>query len=249
MQDNLKSNPDKYRKWLESYLKLEDSLPNLDSGENFRNLTQFEESLVAELYGGVPESDLTGSSAYTSFREDLDIAKAYMVMREEHLKPVPEYLLRYVDKNITKPEREKSLLVRLAQHGIQVIDSLSLGLALKPMMAFSPELRSAVAASPLTSNDAGFIVFEGTLQDGQKLYYQMVRETENEVFLSVKIDGEKSFEKYRQVILKREGRFILSSKINSEGVVNFPSLKEGSYSLEFFSPPQNKVIDLYLMID
>lgn len=176
--------------------------------------------------------------------------KAEKELSGGNLAELPDFLKRYTELNLSKPERKSSLVVRLSQAGIQVFNSLKEGLNLQPNFALSPELRSAAAAAvPATSNDAGFVVFEEKIQNGQKFYYQMVRETPKEVFLSIKMESTTSDSDYRQVILRRDGRFMLSSKINSEGIVNFSGLHEGAYSVEFMGSNQNKIIDLYLLLD
>lgn len=222
----------------------------LHSDEVFRSITKMEEVILQAINQASGDMDSPSRKDILAFREEVDLAKAEHLLNQTEKKPLPEYLKRYTELNLEKPTRKNSLVVRITQAGIQVFDSLSLGLNLKPSLAISPELRSAVAESiPSTSNDAGFVVFEEKIQNGQKFFYQMVRETPKEVFLSIKLDGEESQDLYRQVILRRDGRFILSNKLNSEGIVNFSGLLEGSYSVEFIGGGENKVIDLYLILD
>lgn len=247
-----KSNKNKDLSMAERYFSDEEKFlrDSLESEEIFRFLTEFEESILHAVHQTSGNIQPTTSDAIRAFQEDLDSLKAESLMKPSQLKPVPEYLLRYVDTNLERPERKQSLIVRLSQKGIQVFDSFALGLNLTPNYAISPDLRSAVASGvPSTSNDAGFVVFEEKIQNGQKFFYQMVRETPQEVFLSIKLDGEEISDTYRQVILRREGRFILSNKLNSEGIVNFSGLLEGAYSVEFIGGVENKVIDLYLILD
>jgi hypothetical protein len=220
---------------------------SMDSDEVFKNLTRLEESLIATINESSHALLKSGKDlSILKFQEDLDVIKAERELQPSKMKDVPDFLKRYTELNLEKPERKSSLVVRLSQAGIQVFNSLKEGMNLNPSLILSPELRSAIAAAPATSNDAGFVVFEEKIQNGQKFLYQMVRETPKEVFLSIKMESQ---QEYRQVILRRDGRFMLSSKVNSEGIVNFSGLLEGSYSVEFMGGNQNKIIDLYLILD
>lgn len=220
----------------------------LEDPESFRELVRVEETLVRGIYASSDTLVQKMSPPIQDFLEEIDQETAELRMSATPLDPVPDYLLRYRDMNLDKPERKASLVVRLSQAGIQVFESLIEGLQVHSNLATSPGLRSA-AAAPATSNDAGFVVFEETVQKGQKFFYQMVRETPEEVFLSIKIDSDRPEEDYRQVILRKDGRFILSNKINSEGIVNFGGLKEGAYSVEFLGRNTNKFVDLYLIVE
>ncbi|MCC5816631.1 MAG: hypothetical protein JJT78_17915 [Leptospira sp.] len=234
---------------IESFLHKESEFlfQSMESEEVFKNLTRLEESLIATINESSHSILKSGKNqSIRKFQEDLDVIKAEKELQPSRMREVPDFLKRYTELNLEKPERKSSLVVRLSQAGIQVFNSLKEGLNLNPSMVLSPELRSAAAAAPTTSNDAGFVVFEEKIQNGQKFLYQMVRETPKEVFLSIKMESQ---QEYRQVILRRDGRFMLSSKVNSEGIVNFSGLLEGAYSVEFMGGNQNKIIDLYLILD
>jgi hypothetical protein len=219
-----------------------------DSQEAFAELAKLEEILISTIYSQSERVlDTPVSESIQKFQESIDIETAEIRLTEGSKIPLPDYLARYTEANLDKPERKQSLVVRLSQAGIQFFESMKMGLNLEPTLSLSPELRSAVAAHQ-TSNETGFVVFEEKVQDGQKFYYQLVKETPKEIFMSVKIDS-KSPQDFRQVILRKDGRFILSNKINPDGVVSFSGLKEGAYSVEFLGESQNKVVDLYLIVD
>ncbi len=223
----------------------------LDSDESFRNLTRSETLLSLASQTSLDSLLHDSTDSILQFQEDLDIAKANLAMQSPIQKPLPDFLKRYTESNLSKPVRKQTLLVRLTESGIQLFDSIKEGMSLSSRFELSPELRSSVAAlgSDANSVGAGFVVFEEKVQNGQKFFYQMVRETQNEVYLSIKMDQEDSAKKFGQVVLRKEGRFIQSNRINSEGVVNFSSLSEGDYSVEFLGMGENKIVDLYLIVD
>jgi hypothetical protein len=222
----------------------------LDSDESFQELTRLETLLSLASQSSLDTILLDSSDSVLQFQEDLDIAKADFSMQSPMQKPLPDFLKRYTDSNLNKPERKQTLLVRLTESGIQLFDSIKEGLSFSSRFELSPDMRSsATLSSDLNSVGAGFVVFEEKVQNGQKFFYQMVRETQNEVYLSIKMDEIDSGKKFNQVILRKEGRFIQSNRINSEGVVNFSSLSEGDYSVEFLGLGENKIVDLYLIVD
>ncbi|MCT8334698.1 hypothetical protein NUH30_13520 [Leptospira sp. 85282-16] len=176
------------------------------------------------------------------FSESLDLAKAEIVMAKAPL-PLPEFLKEYTRQNLILPEKKDSLIVRLTQSGIRVIDSLVESLQIRESLEFAPSMRSASAE--VRSGDANAVIFEETTNENQKFYYQIVKENQSEVYLSVKAEGTPAFQ---QVNLRREGRFILSSKISLEGSASFSGLVPGSYTIEFVGPGQSKSFDLSILV-
>lgn len=245
-----KISPDQKQSIIQRFLEDQENmlLDSIDDPLLFQELVGIEETLISSIYASSDSVLEKNSPGTTYFQEDIDLRTAESRLQGSKKAPVPDYLLRYMNANLHKPEQKKRLIVRLSQAGVQVFESLKEGLNMKPNLAFSPGLRSA-ATAPSTANDSGFVVFEETVQNGQRFFYQMVRETAKEVFLSIKIDSENPEENYRQVILRKDGRFILSNKINPEGVVNFGGLTEGEYSVEFLGRDTNKFVDLYLIVD
>ncbi|PJZ47368.1 hypothetical protein [Leptospira brenneri] len=177
-----------------------------------------------------------------SFAETWDLAKAELTLKQSPI-PLPEFLKEYTRKNLTLPEKKDSLIVRLTQSGIRVIDSLVESLQIKESFEFAPSMRSASAE--VRSGDANSVIFEETTSEDQKFYYQIVKENQGEVYLSVKAEGTPVFQ---QVNLRREGRFILSSKINLEGSASFSGLVPGSYTIEFVGSGQSKSFDLSILL-
>lgn len=124
-----------------------------------------------------------------------------------------------------------------------MIDSLISSLQIRESLDFAPAMRSA--STDLRTNDTNSVIFEETTKENQKFYYQIVKENEGEVYLSVKAEGEAGFQ---QVNLRRDGRFILSNKINLDGSVSFSGLIPGSYTIEFVGPNLSKSFDLSILL-
>lgn len=222
----------------------------LENDSIFHTIAKLETLLTLSKKNSIIPSLSLSSQELEEFQADIDIAKAELEMQASKKAKVPEFLLRYADRNIDKPERKQTLLVRLSQMGIQVFESLKDGLSLTPSLSLSPDIRSSLGTlNPNTENSASHVVFEETIQNGQKFFYQMVRETPEEVFLSIKIEQNEATEEFKQVILRKESRFILSNRLNSDGIVNFSGLKEGEYTVEFLGSSSNKLVDLYLIVD
>lgn len=222
----------------------------LDNDSIFHTISKVEVILTLSKMNSISPSLNLSSKELEEFQADLDVAKAELQLQAGNKAKIPDFLLRYTEKNLEKPQRKQTLLVRLSQMGIQVFESLKDELTLTPRLSLSPDIRSSLGTlNPVTENSASHVVFEETIQNGQKFFYQMVRETPEEVFLSIKIDQNDSFETYKQVILRKENRFILSNRLNSDGIVNFSGLKEGEYTVEFLGSASNKLVDLYLIVD
>lgn len=176
------------------------------------------------------------------FAEALALQKAENTVHRAQL-PFPEFLKVYTRKNLTAPEKKDSLIIRLSKSGIRVIDSLISSLQIRESLDFAPAMRSA--STDVRSNDANSVIFEETTKENQKFYYQIVKENDGEVYLSVKAEGASGFQ---QVNLRRDGRFILSNKINLDGSASFSGLIPGSYTIEFVGPNLSKSFDLSILL-
>ncbi|TGL56884.1 hypothetical protein [Leptospira jelokensis] len=179
---------------------------------------------------------------------DHPLAEAFALQKAEntvHRSPLalPEFLKEYTKKNLTAPEKKDNLIIRLSQSGIRVIDSLISSLQIRESLEFAPAMRSA--STDVRSNDTNSVIFEETTKENQKFYYQIVKENEGEVYLSVKAEGVTGFQ---QVNLRRDGRFILSNKINLDGSASFSGLIPGSYTIEFVGPNHSKSFDLSILL-
>ncbi|XDD45963.1 hypothetical protein AB3N60_14780 [Leptospira sp. WS39.C2] len=193
-----------------------------------------EESFFAELRKEVSKEG--------TFAETLALQKAENTVHRAQL-PFPEYLKEYTRKNLSAPEAKDNLIIRLTQSGIRVIDSLIESFQIRESMELAPMMRSTSA--DVRSKDTSSVIFEETTKENQKFYYQIVKENEGEVYLSVKAEGTASFQ---QVNLRRDGRFILSNKINLDGSASFSGLTPGSYTIEFVGPNLSKSFDLSILL-
>lgn len=205
-----------------------------------------ESSPVWEHYFELEESffDLLRQSEIPSspFSEALDTAKAEALLRENAL-PLPAFLQEYTRQNLTKPVKKDNLIFVVTKKGINMIDSLVENLQILSHWELLPATRAASTDfEPETSNS---VIFEETSSDNQKFYYQIVKENESEVYLSVKAEAKPSFQ---QVNLRRDGRFILSGKVNPDGTVSFSGLTPGNYTIEFLGSGQSKSFDLSILL-
>ncbi|TGL08504.1 hypothetical protein EHQ43_05555 [Leptospira bouyouniensis] len=177
-----------------------------------------------------------------SLAERFALQKAESTLHRAQL-PFPGFLKEYTKNNLNSPEKKDSLIVRLTQSGIRVIDSLIESFQIHESLELAPSLRSASAE--VRSDDTSSVIFEETTKENQKFYYQIVKENEGEVYLSVKAEGIHGFQ---QVNLRRDGRFILSNKINLDGSASFSGLTPGSYTIEFVGPNHSKSFDLSILL-
>lgn len=229
------------------YIQSTNEIPEefLKDENYFQSLVEVEETLVRELYyASIP--DTNNGNAYESLLEELDIAKAYLTMKESAMDPLPEHLVRYTELNLEKPEKESSIVIRLTQKGIQFIDTLTQGLGIRQIPQLSPTMRSPIGTKK-EQEPSGYALLEEKISDDLTIYYQFIQESPGVLFLSIQLGPHSQSSHLRQVILKRNGRFILSSHLNEDGFVNFSGLNEGNYSLEFLTPTNRKVVDLCLL--
>ncbi|WP_411823742.1 hypothetical protein [Leptospira sp. 'Mane'] len=213
----------------------------LSSEENFAEYASLEETLVG-LFGDL--SLHFKNDSFSDFREKLDLAKAEFSLGSGAGNELPEFLKHYTNENLAQPVRKDSLILRLSNKGIQIIDSLLETVRVSESLEMAPSLRASAEAA---SQDTNSVVFEETTTQNQRFYYQIVKETPDEIYLSVKAEtnGEGPF---HQVNLKKDGRFILSSKISQEGTASFSGLKPGNYSIEFLAVGRSKSFDLSVLV-
>lgn len=226
----------------------ENALSGLDKNTKLQNeLIQMEEALQAGLKAA-GESYFESASrkhVFNAFQEDLDVGKAEL-NEGWQVKPFPEYLKRYVEMELSRKEQGKeSIVVKLGKSGAQLFDSLIETLQINTRVDYAPAMRSAVAKAPASSE---FIVFEEKVDKDCKFTYQVVQETEETAYLSVKIECPRP-EDFQRVNLSKDGRFILSNQFNSEGITNFSGLREGKYTVEFQGKDLSKSIDLFILLD
>ncbi|MFB5650933.1 hypothetical protein ACE5IS_09835 [Leptospira wolffii] len=226
----------------------EELMSGLDKNSKLQNeLIQMEEALQAGLKaaGETYFESASRKHVYNAFQEELDLGKAEL-NEGWQVKPFPEYLKRYVEMELAhKAQGKESIVVKLGKSGAQLFDSLVETLQINTRVDYAPAMRSAVAKAPSASE---FIVFEEKVDKDCKFTYQVVQETDETAYLSVKIECPRP-EDFQRVNLSKDGRFILSNQFNSEGITNFSGLREGKYTVEFQGKDLSKSIDLFILLD
>jgi hypothetical protein len=187
---------------------------------------------------------LADSGSREEIYESLDIAKAESLIGEEKGHELPEFLKNYTNENLTLPEKKDHLLVRISAKGIQVIHSLLDSLRIAETVNLLPSLRSSVDTIP---SDHSSVIFEETVSEDQTFYYQLIKENSDDVYLSVKAESGHPGS-FKQVNLRKDGRFILSSMVSPDGIASFSGLKAGNYTIEFQGDSQSKSFDLCILI-
>ncbi|MDF3820406.1 hypothetical protein P3G55_10870 [Leptospira sp. 96542] len=176
------------------------------------------------------------------FSEEIDQKTSELLWGRSQY-PLPAFLREYTDKNLGQPQQKDNLILRLNQKGIQVIQSLLESVQIKETWDLAPSLRATTADA--LSSESNSVIFEETTNENQKFYYQIVKENQTEVYLSVKAEGNPSFQ---QVNLRRDGRFILSNKVNADGAASFSGLQPGNYTIEFLGSGKSKSFDLSILL-
>lgn len=193
---------------------------------------EWEESFFAILRESAPTID----------SETLDIRKAEITLQQNPL-PLPVYLREYTKNNLSLPEKNDNLIVVLSEKGIRLVGSLLKTLSIQENSQLPLAFRSAQTDAP--DDVTNSVIFQETTAEDQKFYYQIVKENKNEVYLSVKAEAEPIFQ---QVNLRRDGRFILTGKINHDGSASFSGLAPGNYTIEFIGNGISKSFDLSILV-
>ncbi len=193
---------------------------------------EWEESFFAILRESAPTID----------SETLDIRKAEITLEQNPL-PLPVYLREYTKNNLSLPEKNDNLIVVLSEKGIRLVGSLLKTLSIQENSQLPLAFRSAQTDAP--DDVTNSVIFQETTAEDQKFYYQIVKENKNEVYLSVKAEAEPIFQ---QVNLRRDGRFILTGKINHDGSASFSGLAPGNYTIEFIGNGISKSFDLSILV-
>lgn len=193
---------------------------------------EWEESFFAILRDSAPTID----------SETLDIRKAEITLQQNPL-PLPVYLREYTINNLSLPEKNDNLIVVLSEKGIRLVGSLLKTLSIQESSQLPLAFRSAQTDAP--DDVTNSVIFQETTAEDQKFYYQIVKENKNEVYLSVKAEAEPIFQ---QVNLRRDGRFILTGKINHDGSASFSGLAPGNYTIEFIGNGISKSFDLSILV-
>ncbi|XDD50059.1 hypothetical protein AB3N59_17105 [Leptospira sp. WS92.C1] len=213
--------------------------------KNLQNqLIQMEESIQAGINSATLSylNQASQNGTFSEFQEAIDLQKAdlsgYLT------KNVPEYLKRYVSLELArKTPAKESIVVKLGKSGARIFDSLIESLQINTRVDYAPSMRSALAKDP-----SEFVVFEEKILDNSKFTYQLVQETPETAFLSVKIESPDA-NSFQRVNLYKDTRFILSNQFNNEGIANFSGLREGKYTVEFQGKDHSKSLDLFILLE
>lgn len=157
--------------------------------------------------------------------------------------PLPKYLQNYMNMSFEVPKSQKasnSFVVKIAKEGLQLLAEF-----LEPSFHVLPQLNVAVRSKEVESTQT---IHLEEKQDSYQIQYQIIRENDSEVYLSIHFPkNQKS--PYEQVILRKNNRFIYSSQIGDSGIVSFSGLKEGRYVVEFLGKKVSKSIDITVLLD
>ncbi|GBF51759.1 hypothetical protein LPTSP4_32970 [Leptospira ryugenii] len=204
----------------------------------FQRWVEMEEALTSLVSG----AGLRLANVDPSFCESLDLAKAETAMKTSL--ELPDFLKEYSNANLGLPERKDSILVRLTDQGIRLVGSLLETIRVQETFSPMPSVR---AGQDSLLADPNSVIFEEKVSENQTFYYQLVREDSDDIYLSVKAETPlPGF--FHQVNLRKDGRFILSSKINSDGTASFNGLKAGNYKIEFQGDRSSKSFDLSILV-
>ncbi|AYV55783.1 hypothetical protein [Leptospira kmetyi] len=207
-------------------------------------LIQMEESIQAGINAATLSylDQASHKGKFSDFQEAIDLQKADL---SGYLsKDVPEYLRRYVTLELARKSPSKeSIVVKLGKSGARIFDSLVESLQINTRVDYAPSMRSA-----LTKDPSEFVVFEEKVLDNSKFTYQLVQETPETAFLSVKIESPDA-NSFQRVNLYKDTRFILSNQFNNEGIANFSGLREGKYTVEFQGKENSKSLDLFILLE
>ncbi|MCZ8155991.1 MAG: hypothetical protein O9264_07725 [Leptospira sp.] len=207
----------------------------------FQEYVTCEEAVISLLpeFGMVLEAH---EDPFPSFYEALDLAKAESALEGGGYE-LPGFLKAYTEANLSLPEKKDQLLIRLTNQGMQVIQSFLETVKLTEAFTVMPSYRSP--ETDISGNAS--VIFQETVSEDQTFYYQIVKETTEEVYLSVKAESRiPGF--FHQVNLRKDGRFILSNKIGLDGMASFSNLKAGNYTIEFQGENHPKSFDLSILV-
>ncbi|MCG6169527.1 hypothetical protein LFX25_16945 [Leptospira sp. FAT2] len=218
---------------------------NADKDTNLQNqLIQLEESIQAGISAATLSylKEASQNGKFSELQEAIDLQKADL---SGYLsKEVPEYLKRYVTLELArKAPTKESIVVKLGKSGARIFESLVESLQINTRVDYAPSMRSA-----LTKDPSEFVVFEEKVLDNSKFTYQLVQETPETAFLSVKIESPDA-DSFQRVNLYKDTRFILSNQFNNEGIANFSGLREGKYTVEFQGKENSKSLDLFILLE
>jgi hypothetical protein len=202
----------------------------------FDKLLKIEQSLVQVFYSQIPIPT-------NPLNEELILDKFELLSEKIPSKPVPDFLKTYIHSNLhTKSEQSDSLVVRIAKDGIHLVHSFFE----HSKILLSPSFMQTVRSNEENSTLQNSIFLKEEKDDKFDLIYQIIKENETQAYLSIQFKSNSTM--YRQVILKKDDRFIYSSQMDNDGGFSFSGLSSGNYSLEFIGKIESKSIDLTILV-
>ncbi|MDV6236140.1 hypothetical protein CH379_010955 [Leptospira ellisii] len=218
---------------------------NAETEKNLQTqLIQMEEAIQAGISSATLSylNQIAPNGKFSELQEEIDLQKADL--KGYLTKDFPEYLKRYVSLELArKTPNKESIVVKLGKSGARIFESLLESLEINTRVDYAPSMRSA-----LTKDPSEFVVFEEKVLDNSKFTYQLVQETPETAFLSVKIESPDA-NSFQRVNLYKDTRFILSNQFNNEGIANFSGLREGKYTVEFQGKENSKSLDLFILLE
>lgn len=213
---------------------------NLECENCIQSILEMEDTLFRILKQET-EFQLLGMDSNLS--ETLDVRKAELRLSKNTLE-VPNFLKSYVSQNLQSPKQKDSpsILVLLQETGVQLLQIFQNQSIFTHKHVLHSAIRSKESKQSLMVQEV-----EEQRTDSSDFTYLMVPESANDIFLSVKIHSKIS-DQFKQVHLSKDDRFLLSSKVDQQGVVSFSRLKEGNYHLEFVGSGIKKSIDVTVLV-
>lgn len=172
----------------------------------------------------------------SEFYETLDIAKANSRISTSKNLELPLYLKNFLDMSSPKESQADSIILKLSKEGIKIIGNFFQNSIIAPVLIPDVSVRN----QSFLSNQS--VALLESVENGQILY-QLLQETDTEVYLSLKLNAIQAKE-YNQAVLKKDNRFIYSNSINSDGQISFSGLKQGLYNIELIGKTNTKRFDL-----
>lgn len=172
--------------------------------------------------------------------EEMDVMKASSLIRENFNLELPLYLKNYIESEKFSEKQFDSIFIKLGKEGIKYFGSIFENSELKEVFAPSVSVRH----SNIPLNEVLILEENGS----SEITYQLLRENEKEVYLSLKLTNLDK-PKFDQVIIKKDNRFIYSKSFDLEGQISFSGLVSGKYNIELLGKSNSKRFDLSLLTE
>ncbi len=160
----------------------------------------------------------------------------------------PQYLKNIVSERLRLAEKQEQsgILIRL-KDGLQLVGGYLDNVFALPEQNEAFAVRSA-GVMPMADPKSGILQFYSVEEEKQKILYQVVKDSDETVMLTVKLQDFKPLPNMMKI--KREGRLIYSFSIK-EDFAYFPQLMPGDYIIELLNRHGQvvKSIDISLVAD